>query len=658
MDEWPQESRNRLSKTFYIPKRLVDIPGDLIREMVKAKSFKTQVQALAAGFNEKVEPQVKLAELSTAIDQPDAFGEYDEVARHAVFALACVAALQRTPTKEMWQYLWSLARHSVSLENLFPEAVIAAANETVFREQFFIIARNVVKGAVQHRKHRGIQGEKGVGADPREYWQKYPQLSTLWRGDIARSSRTVESDYDNVLSIVAKIDVPEFVNLLELYDYPDPVAHALMWCGAPWRFELWKKLVFAAPTAFEEHAKWNGSLILPLLMAIARDEFQFGLGREPNADQVSEATSSINDLAAEVARTIASRLDAVGCMTRWGNWLVRTGVPAVSLNPLPHPTDATAQGFIESALLDALIVEMPAGSWKPDTAPAAESWEPWCQLAAGALIAFNGKSSMPSTANFLDEWNLNPDEWPTQRGQKLKERAIPFDGDAQRADGYGARLLALPLVETNRADAEWKYFWEGSVTLREIVEFGDPDENDGSVWQGRMNAARLLMLQFSIGLMMLDHLIIPPRPLNYDRRNAIGALLRLLREAVHEMAAIDQFNGKFWTEAVRHLAVRRAKWLSGNAASDDIRVPAETKPTLVDFIQDLAGDTENLVALIYVMHQSGVDDTELAAAFTTAEVDINNEIVLAERLLTISQRAIGLNEAQLSVARELLRCSD
>jgi hypothetical protein len=190
--------------------------------------------------------------------------------------------------------------------------------------------------------------------------------------------------------------------------------------------------------------------------------------------------------------------------------------------------------------------------------------------------------------------------------------------------------------------------------LREVVEFGDPDETDNGGWQGRTEAARLLMLQFSIGLMMMDHLIGPPRPLRYDRRTALEGLLPLLDEAVREMAAIDQLNGKFWSEAVRHLAIRRAKWLSSSAAPNGVALSAEAKPTLPDFIHALAGDNENLLGLVYVAKQNGVDRAALAAAFKAAEVDINAEIVIAEHLLAISPRAIGLNEAQLGAAREVL----
>jgi hypothetical protein len=654
MVEWPQERRQRLSNPVRAPQRLADIPTDLLREVEGTSSFEALVCDIVNAFNEKADPREKLTNLSANIDQPDAFGDYDETVRQVVLALASVAALRKVPTHEMWEYLWSLAWHSAPLGTFLPQAVIAAATEAAFRDQFFAVTRSVVEEAVKNPGRRAIQREKEVSGNQRECWQKHPQLSALWRGNFEHSFHAVGRDDDHVLPIVAEIDVAEFVRLLALYDYPDPVAHALMWCGASWRFERWKAVASVAPAAFGEQAKWNGSLILPLLLGIARDRFQFGLGHEPTPNQVSEATNDIKSLAAEVAKTIVPRADAVGCMTRWGNWLVRAAIPAVSANPLPHPTDAASQGFIEDALLDALIVEMPADHWIPEPAPDAETWEPWCQLVAGALIALAEKASMPSPKEFLDEWHLSPDDWPEQGGQTLKLHAMPFDGAEPRADGYGARLLAIPMVEAERADNCWKRFWDSTTALREVVEFGDPDETDNDGWHGRADAARLLTLQFSVGLMMLDQLIGPQRPLGYDLRTAIEGLLPLLDEAVREMIAIDQLNGKFWSEAIRHLAIRRAKWLSDPAASNDVALSTEAKPTLADFIRALAGDTENLLALACVAQQNGVDRTTLAAAFKAAEVDINAEIDIAEHLLAISPRAIGLNEAQLNTTREIL----
>lgn len=651
MVEWPQERRQRLSKPVRVRQHLDDIPVDLLHDVKATGTFSVLVGAVADAFNEKTDPKATLTRLSTSIERPDAFGDYDETIRQAVLGLAGVAALKKTSTREMWEYLWSLAYHSAPLAIFLPQAVIAAAEDATFRDQFFAVSRSVVEKAAQNPGRRAIQREKEVGRNLREHWQKHPQLSALWHGRFEHSFQSVDRDDDHVLSIIAEIDVAEFVRLLALFDYPDPVFHALMWYGASWRFERWKAVVSVAPIAFEEKAKWNGSLILPLLLGIAREQFQFGLGRDPTPGQISDATREIKSLAAEVAKIVAPRTDAVGCIKRWGNWLVQTAIPAVSANQIPHPNDAASQGFVDDALLDALIAEMPTNHWSPEPAPDEESWEPWCQLATGVLIALAGKVPMPSLTEFVDEWHLSPDEWPARRGQKLKLHAAPLGGAKPRADGYGARLLAIPMVEGERADKRWKQFWTSTVTLREIVEFGDPDEADNGAWQGRSDAARLLMLQFSIGLMMMDQLIVPQRPLGYDRRTAIQGLLPLLYEAVSEMAAIDQFNGKFWSEAFRHLAIRRAKWLSNGIGPNSVVLSAETKPTLADFIHALAGDTEDLLALAYVAQQNGVDKTALADAFKVAGVNIDAEIAIADHLLTISPRAIALNEEQLDTVR-------
>ncbi|MCU9952596.1 hypothetical protein OEJ37_04370 [Burkholderia sp. BKH01] len=654
MVEWPQERQRRLGSMVQVSQRLADIPNDLVREIRTTSEFDELVQAAIDAFSRRQDPEVALGNLSTRIDRSEAFGGYDEIVRHAILAMAGVEALRSIPSREMWEYLWSLAWHSSALERYLPEAVIAACDDG-FRDQFFEIAKRVVAEAIENPGRRAIERERSVGASRREHWRDRPQLSALWGGRFEHSFHAVGRDDDHVLLIVAEIDVAKFVHLLALYDYPDPVAHALVWCGAQWRFERWRAVTLAAPEAFDDRAGWNQSLILPLLLEIAREQFQFGLGNNPTPEQVADATDEIRDLAAEVAKTLSQRSDAQGCATRWGNWLVRTSVPAVSTNPIPHPSDAASHGFIDDALLEALISEMPGNRWKAELPPDVEAWEPWCQLAVGAMVALAGKTSMPSPGKFLDEWHVSLDQWSARYGGGLLLAAIPFELTTQRADGYGARLLAIPLVETDSPDELWERFWSSTISLREIVEFGDVDEADPNGWQGRIDAGRLLMLQFSIGLMMLDHLIMPLRALPYERSSVIVNLLPRLNEAIREMAAIDQLNGRFWSESIRHLAIRRAAWLSNNDASIGITISADATPNLSDFIRALAGDTENLLALACVAQQNHVDKAVIAKAFVEAEINLQAEIELAERLLSISPRAIGLDRAQIDTAREIAR---
>lgn len=647
MVEWPQERQYRLSSPSLIQSRLEDVPANLLKEVEEIDSFSTLTQYVVDAFNKQINPEEFVAELSASVNETHAFGDYDEFLREVILARLSVAALRENPTPQMWKYLWSLAWHSSALEALLPQAVIIAATETEFRDQFFKVARGVIEEAADNPGRRAVRNEKKVGAQQRKHWQKHGQLSDLWRGNYDHSFHAVGCDDDEVLSIVAEIDITKFVELLTIYDYPNPVAIALEQCGVSRCFTRWKTLVEVVPTAFSEKAIWNGSLILPLLLTVAQDELQFAERLFPG--QVSETTDDIKGLAAEIAKTLAPRMDAKGCLVRWGNWLVRNTIRAVSTNAVPHPIDAMSRGFADNALFEALVAEIPAGQWDPKPAQDTESWEPWCQLAAGALVALAGKASMPSPEEFLEEWRLSVDEWPARRGRELQLRAIPFEGSAPIANGYGGRLLAIPLVESGRADDRWREFWVSTLTLREVVEFGDLDETDTGSWQGRGDAAGLLMLQFNIGLMMLDHLIMPPCQLSYDRQAAIENLLPCLAESVREMASIDQLNRKFWAEATRHLAIRRAKWLS----DENVVLGTETKPTLADFIYTLSGDTENLLAFVYVALQNDISEETIVTAFNAANVNIKAEIAIADSMCVMSPEKFALGKAQLDAVREI-----
>jgi hypothetical protein len=173
-----------------------------------------------------------------------------------------------------------------------------------------------------------------------------------------------------------------------------------------------------------------------------------------------------------------------------------------------------------------------------------------------------------------------------------------------------------------------------------------------------MEAARLMMFQFSIGLMMLDYLILPQRALTYDRRISVEALLPDLDNAAREMAAIDGLNGKFWTEALRHLAIRRAALLAEVPSSDRLAIHPDARPTLADFVQNLGGDTESLLVLAYVALRNGVEKSALVAAFAEAKVDIEAELNIAGRLRAISPRAISLTADQLKSVHELVEATD
>jgi hypothetical protein len=659
MTEWPQERRHRLNERPQPRTRLADLSPQLIEAVQSSGPFASCVEALLEAFENARNPEDEISGLADRLGQPDAFADYDDIVRHAALGLVAVAALIREPSRQMWEYLASLAYFSAPLEGFLSQSVIAAvARDARFRDAFLGLARDVIEVAAREPGRRAFAREKGVGAHQRERWRERAQLSAVWQGRFDHSFHAVGRDDDHILAIVADIDTAAFVQLLGMYDFPDPVVHALTWCGAFWRFERWREIAAVAPAAFDQNATWTGSFVLPTLLLFAQQQGRVGLGHGPTDEQVLAATAEVNHVAAEVAKTLAQRADYAGCVTRWGAWIARSMTIAASnpANTAPSPADARVPGFTDSALLDALIAPLPAGGWSSLVPSDPEPWEPWCRLVTEVLLATTGKAPFPPLETLVDAWRLGPDDWSASAGEQLKAQAQPFTLVSPRADSYGARVLALVFAQVEAPAEAWQGFWNSTPVLREVVEFGDADTQDEGGWEGRGDAARLSMFQFSLGLMLLDHLVWPQREVVQGQSAAVASLLAGLDAAVREMAAIDPLNGKYWTEAVRHLAIRRATWFSGEG--DGIRLDADARPSLADFIAQLEGDTENLIILAHIAQRNGVRLETLAEAFRTARVDLALEINLAERLAATSPRAISLTGAQLQSARDIVDCAD
>jgi hypothetical protein len=158
--------------------------------------------------------------------------------------------------------------------------------------------------------------------------------------------------------------------------------------------------------------------------------------------------------------------------------------------------------------------------------------------------------------------------------------------------------------------------------------------------------------------MMMDHLIAPSRQLPYERRSALKSLLGSLTDAVREMTAIDQFNRRYWSEAARHLAIRRAVWLTKRHSESSLAAEVEfddgTTPTLADYIRDLTGDLEGLLALVEVALRNGVEPETLKRALVEAGGNLQTDVDLAERMLKLDPKRVRFSSEQISSARALL----
>jgi hypothetical protein len=624
--------------------------------LIQGKNFQTLVEAVTEACRLRSDPQDAITHLSDWSTGPEEEAEsldFDS----ATLAFACVESLRKIPTAATWSYLWSLVWHSATLMDSLPMAVTTVAKEDpLFRSKFLEIATEVVKEAATNPGRRANPRERELFPQLQADWNENSSLLNIWWG--LREGRSLQfRDDDGILRIVANIDLEAFMNLLSTFnDYPYPISAALEAAQAGWSFSRWRAIFSLAPVAFDENKNWNGSVIIPLLLVIARDQVLQGkrkIGAASPEDEVRKAETEIEELAKEIAKSIAIRPDASPCAERWATWLMRQTMGGVSDNPLPYPTDARSNGYVDSALLDAIILEFKNTAWSIQVAGDAEPWEHWCHRCVLVIKARAGTTPMPGIGDFLEQWTLNPDEWALQRGQQLRERASFFEAIGKRPDAYATRLLAIPLAEAQKAEKAWLQIWEGTHVIREIIEFGDheigQDEGMGTVPE----ASQLMKFVFGLGLMMLECIIDSNCKIQYDRQTSLENLFAQLTDAVKEMSNIERLAGGYWSEAFRHLAIRRALWVNSDLPLEAI-FQEHAKPSFGDFLRELSEDAEALLILLNVALKNNVRRDILKTAIDESKINLLAQIDLADRLLVIDRRRAGIGPEQIATARSFL----
>ena len=624
---------------------------------LQGSKFQALVEAVTEALRLRSDPQDTIAHLS---DWPNLFASEEEESidpEGVVLAFACVKVLRTNPNAATWSYFWSLAWHSSILMDSLPMVVTTIAKEDLsFRSEFLEVAAAVVKEAAKNPGRRAIPRERELFPQLQVDWNENSSLLKIWWGLLEGRSLQFRDD-DGILRIVADIDLKAFMNLLSAFnDFPYPISAALEAAQANWSFSRWQDLFSLAPIAFDENKNWNGSMVIPLLLVIARDQVLQGkrkIGADSPENEVMKAEAEIENLAKEIAKSIAIRPDASPCAERWGTWLMRQTVGGVSGSPLPYPTDARSNGYVDSVLLDAIILEFKNTAWSIQVASDAEPWEHWCHRCVLVIKARAGATPMPGIGDFLEQWTLNPDEWALQRGQQLRERASFFETIGKRPDAYGTRLLAIPLAEAEKTEKVWLQIWGGTHVIREIIEFGDPeigqDEGIGTVSE----ASQLMKFVFGLGLMMMECIIDSNCKIQYDRQASLEELFPLLVDAVREMSSIERLGGVYWSEAFRHLAIRRAVWVKS-----DIPLAAtfqeHAKPSFGDFLRELSGDSEALLALLDVALKNKIRRDILKTSIDETGINLLAQIDLADRLLAIDRRRAGIGPEQISTARSFL----
>ncbi len=578
------------------------------------------------------------------------------VSHSMLMTLACAAALAVSPSLHTWNKVKSFKANSVPIEHGLAEAMTAYAGmNSSARDAYTKLAREVFAAldnfTLESKFSRINQERSGAWV----YWNKrQDKLEEIWWGLRGWYGFMNYEEELPLFQVFNKLETDEFIRTISRSANPYLVSALLFVAGIgsfyP-RLSEWKRMIAAAPIAFKGDGKWNGSVLIPLLLVEARNQLLLVQQNARNPDltpnELNEIKQEITSTTELIVSTLAERQDATAIFARWSPWLMRhiLGQTAKEID------DVKSSAFVDDTLIDAIGRKL-GNSVLPQACPDdAPLWEAWCYRCVLASFAYNGHIQVPDWTSFGDEWNLSPEDWAGTKGHLLRERAGLVTTLNKETPGVAANLLAYPITQSTAPVGTWIDLWNNAVTLREIVEFGDADETENE-YSSRSEAGRLLLLLFRIGLAIFDQGAARSSNNNSPGAISLASLFNALHSAVHEMREIDStLTYDEWFSMVQHLAVRRVIWESpsGNEhASGKFQVfKASDAPTLPDILADAKGNVVELVGILQSLLFNNPDVSRLKADLDSASLDLSNIVHLIRNLNQCHPRKYPIAEGQL-----------
>lgn len=575
---------------------------------------------------------------------------------HLLMTLACAAALARMPSLQTWSKVNTFKYNSWQLEHWLSEAMTAYAEmNPSARNAYTELAKDAFAAldnfSLQSKSEHTNEERSGVWT----YWNKrQDKLEEIWWGLRGWSGFMNYNEELPLFEVFYKLNPDEFICTISRSTNPYLVSASLFVAGigalSP-RLSEWKRMITAAPAAFEDGGKWNGSVLIPLLLVEARNQL---LQVRENLRNSDHTPSELDEIKQEITRTaelivtaMATRQDASATFSRWTPWLMRQ----ILGQSTKEITDVKSAAFADDALIDA-IGPTQGDSALPQTSPDdAPLWEAWCYRCALASFAYNGHIKAPAWEGFGDEWRLSPEDWAGDKGQHLRKRASLITTLNKEIPGVAANLLAYSISQSPSPLEAWIGLWNDAIALREIVEFGDADATEDE-YSSRTEAGRLLLLLFRIGLAIFDQGAAGSFDNNSHEARYLACLFEALNSATSEMREIDStLNHDEWLAIVQHLAVRRMIWEppSGNeSASTNLQVfKTDDTPTVSDILTEAKGNVIELVDILQSLMLNSHDASRLKANLNKASIDVRDIVDSIRNLNQYHPRKYPIEETQL-----------
>jgi hypothetical protein len=568
--------------------------------------------------------------------------------------VACAASLAQAPTLTTWAKVRQFTYHSFQLEHWLSEAMMAYTKVFPSSSRAYVQLANDVFSALDNFSLPSMSdriNDERVGAWA-SWSERTDKLEELWWGLRGWHGFMNYNEELSLFQVFYKLEPDEYIRTISRSSNPYLVSALLFVAGigafSP-RFSEWKRIVALAPIAFEDDGNWNGSVLIPLLLVEARDQLLHICplsSQDAKASEIEELKLDIANIADLITSILDKRQDASGLFSRWAPWLMRQILGQTTKGI----SDVTSTAFADDTLLEAISTKLhdhPLPQKTPDGTPL---WEAWCYRCALASFAHNGHIEVPGWRSFADEWNLSHDDWPGEKGHLLRNHASYISSTNTDIPGIAANLLAFPITKSASPVDVWIDLWEKAFTLREIVEFGDPDVGEGE-YRSRSEAGRLLLLLFNIGLAIFDQLAADSSDINSPEARSLAKLFQALTSASSEMREIDStLNHDKWLAIVQHLAVRRVIWEPSSRhenSSTGVQIfRVDDSPTTADVISSASGDVMETAAILQSLLLN-TSDSRLKAELDSASIDLPGILHSIRSLNKCHSRKYPIDEAQL-----------
>ncbi|VVE55957.1 hypothetical protein PCO31111_05080 [Pandoraea communis] len=575
-----------------------------------------------------------------------------------LMTFACAAALANAPSLPTWGKVREFNYNSWQLAHWLGEAMTAYASvKTSACDNYVALAREVFAGldnlTLKSKSDRISEERSGAWAAWNECQNK---LEEIWWGLRGWRGFMNYQEELSLFQVFYELSPDEFIRTLSESSNPYLVSALLFVAGigafSP-RLSEWKRMLAAAPVAFEDGGEWNGSVLIPLLLVEARNQLlQVRQASAPTSDEIGR---EISDAAEVIAVALAARQDASAIFSRWAPWLMRN----VLIHTSKDIADAKSSAFADGALID-VIARRLRNCALPQISPAdAASWESWCYRCTLSSFAHDGYIPMPAWDDFGNEWRLEPEDWAGKKGVLLRERASLITTMNKETPGIAANLLACPIAQSPSPGGAWIDLWNNAITLREIVEFGDSDATTDE-YSSRSEAGRLLLLLFRIGLAIFDQGAAQCSSSRSPEAEPLIDLYKALTLASREMSEIDStLNHDEWLSVVQHLTVRRMIWeqLAGNESeSRNFQVfQPDASPTVVNLLTEAKGNVVELVAILQTLLLNSSEFSRLMTDLNSASISLPDIVRSIRRLNQFHPRKYPIDDGQMQKLENLIR---